>query len=75
MPLVPGASAEEVIVNRFGAITMVIADDLVCTGLPLSLTATVKFDVPLAVGVPEMTPVVAVRVNPAGRPPDVIDHE
>jgi hypothetical protein len=30
--------------------------------------------VPLADGVPEIIPVVAARVSPAGRVPDVIDH-
>jgi hypothetical protein len=33
----------------------------------LSLTVAVKLDVPLEVGVPEMIPVVASRVSPAGR--------
>jgi hypothetical protein len=40
----------------------------------LSLTVAVKLDVPLAVGVPEMIPVVASRVSPAGRLPAVIDQ-
>jgi hypothetical protein len=48
--------------------------DLVCTGLPLSLTLTVKLDVPLAVGFPAIKPVPAPSVSPAGRLPDVIDH-
>jgi hypothetical protein len=48
--------------------------DRVWAGLPLSLTLAVKVEVPLALGVPEITPVVAARVNPAGRLPDVIDH-
>jgi hypothetical protein len=41
--------------------------------LPLSLTLTVKVDVPLAVGFPEITPP-ELSVNPAGRLPEVIDH-
>lgn len=48
--------------------------DLVCTGLLLSLALTTKVDVPLAVGVPEITPVPAARVSPAGKLPDAIDH-
>ncbi len=40
----------------------------------MSLTVAVKLAVPLAVGVPEITPVVAAKVSPAGRPPDAIDH-
>jgi hypothetical protein len=38
------------------------------------VTVAVKLDVPLAVGVPEMIPVVASRVSPAGRLPAVIDQ-
>lgn len=33
-----------------------------------------KLDVPVDVGVPEITPVVAASVSPAGRLPDEIDH-
>ncbi len=35
-------------------------------------TVTVKFEVPLAVGVPEITPVPVAIVNPAGSEPEVI---
>jgi hypothetical protein len=48
--------------------------DWVCAGLLLSVTVAVKLEVPVADGVPEMMPVVAARVRPAGRLPDVIDH-
>jgi len=51
-----------------------MASDWVWAGLWLSLTVAVKFAVPLAVGVPEITPVEEFRVNPAGRPPDVTDQ-
>jgi hypothetical protein len=34
-----------------------------------SLTPTVKVELPAAVGVPEITPVLALRVNPAGKLP------
>jgi hypothetical protein len=54
--------------------TIEVVADLVWTGLLLSLTATVKLDVPFADGVPEMTPVVADMVNPAGRLPEGIDQ-
>ena len=40
----------------------------------MSVTVAVKFDVPLVDGVPEIVPLVAARVSPAGRLPDVIDH-
>jgi hypothetical protein len=58
-----------------GATTLIeVVADCVWTGLPLSLTVAVKLDVALAVGVPEITPVVAARVKPAGKLPDVTDH-
>ena len=47
--------------------------DAVCTGDPLSFTPTVNVAVPLAVGVPEITPPLDI-VSPAGRFPDTIDH-
>lgn len=43
-------------------------------GLPLSVTVVVKLYVPVADGVPEIMPVVAARVSPAGRLPAVIDQ-
>ena len=52
-----------------GAITMVKGSDFVCTGVLESLTVAVKFAVPLAVGVPEMTPVPEPRTRPVGRLP------
>jgi hypothetical protein len=39
--------------------------------VPLSVTVAVKLNVPLAEGVPEMIPVVAARVSPAGRLPAI----
>src|SRR6266849_5242030 len=39
-----------------------------------SLTCTLKLLVPATVGVPEMTPVLAASVRPAGRLPDAMDH-
>lgn len=38
-----------------------------------SVTVTVKLEVPAVVGVPEITPA-ALRLNPAGKVPDVTDH-
>src|SRR5262245_41924611 len=40
-----------------------------------AVTLTVTVDTPLAVGVPEITPVAAASVRPAGSDPFVIDHE
>jgi hypothetical protein len=45
----------------------------VCAGDPLSFTATVNVAVPLAVGVPEITPALE-SANPAGRLPEAIDQ-
>jgi hypothetical protein len=71
---VPEDSVEDVIASVLGAITIEVADDFVCAGLPLSLTVTVNVAVPLAVGVPEITPVPAARLRPVGRVPEVIDQ-
>ena len=40
----------------------------------LSSIRTVKLEVPVAVGVPMIAPVLVLRVNPAGRDPDEVDH-
>jgi len=45
----------------------------VCAGDPLSVTVIAKFEVPPAVGVPEITPPLE-RVNPEGRLPPLTDH-
>jgi hypothetical protein len=71
---VPEASVEDVIDIAFAPITIDVGDDLLCAGTPLSVTATVKLDVPFAVGVPEITPVAGASVSPAGRLPEAIDH-
>ena len=40
----------------------------------ISVTRTVKFEIPVAVGVPDIAPVVLVNVNPAGKLPALIDQ-
>ena len=70
--MVPEGNVEVVRVNGFDATTSVIAIDFVCAGLLLSVTLAVKLNVPLDVGVPEITPLV--RLIPDGRLPEVIDH-
>jgi len=45
-----------------------------CTGFPASVTFTVKLNIPAAVGVPVIAPLVAFIANPVGRPPAVIDQ-
>ena len=54
----------------------VIESALVCetVGDSESVTWTVKFDVPVAVGVPVMKPVEASSASPAGSDPTVIDQ-
>ena len=54
-------------------ITTELIVETVWTGLLLSLKETVKFEVPLADGVPEISPEDD-SVNPAGRPPEAIDQ-
>jgi len=41
-------------------------------GEPESVTLTVKLEVPAVVGVPEITPVAAASVRPAGSEPEVM---
>jgi hypothetical protein len=47
---------------------------LLCEGLAESVTLIVKLDVPVAVGVPLITPVEALSASPAGSEPTEIDH-
>jgi hypothetical protein len=47
--------------------------DCVCAGDPLSFTMTANVEVPLAVGVPEITPALE-SARPAGNFPEASDH-
>ena len=40
----------------------------------LSFTCTVKLKLPVAVGLPVITPIVGFKVKPFGRAPDIIDQ-
>jgi hypothetical protein len=71
---VPPASADVLIVSTDGATTMEVGADAVCTGLPESFTLTVKLNVPLDVGIPEITPVDSAIDRPLGNWPDETDH-
>lgn len=75
VPAVPAASDDVEMDSVVDATVMDSGTDLVCTGLPLSLIVTVKAYWPLAVGVPEITPLPAAKLSPAGRLPDVIDQK
>jgi len=57
-----------------GATTIEVVTDFVCAGLSESATVAVKLNVPLTVGVPETIPVVAARLRPGGRVPEVTDQ-
>jgi hypothetical protein len=75
VPCVPDARLDVVIARVAGATTNEKATDLVCAGLPASVTVTVKPSVPLVFGVPEIRPVVEARLSPAGRLPAPMDQE
>ena len=71
------AGREDVLMVRVddaAAITIERAVDLVCAGLPASVTVTVKLELPVAVGFPEIRPEVAFNESPAGRLPPVMDQ-
>jgi hypothetical protein len=54
--------------------TVIDSDVLaVCAGELESATETVKLELPFAVGVPEITPLLDI-VSPAGRLPEASDH-
>ena len=77
MLFVPAGTLEEVIASPGGAgaaMTIERETDLVCAGLPASVTVTVKLAVPVAVGVPEIRPVDVDMLSPAGRLPLAMDQ-
>jgi len=63
-----------VIVRVAGAITIDSETDFVWAGFSASVTVAVRLLVPAAVGVPEMIPVDAAKLSPAGRLPELIDQ-
>jgi hypothetical protein len=74
VPSVPEGRADEVIVSEVAAMAIDIGVDRVWVGLLRSLTVAVKVNVPLVVGIPEMSPLPAANVKPVGRLPNVIDQ-
>ena len=75
MPITP-AGKVAVVTDRAGFTTMLrLAVAVFAVGVSESVTVTVKFVVPEAVGVPEMTPVAPLRARPAGKLPVVTAHE
>ena len=73
LPFLPDPRFVEVIVSPGAATVMDSCADAVCTGDPLSFTDTVNVAVPVAVGVPEITPPLD-SANPAGRLPEANDQ-
>ena len=62
------------IVGITGAGLMTMLSVLVV--FPATFSAlTVKLNVPIAVGVPDITPVVPFKLKPVGRPPPFIDQD
>lgn len=73
----PSARMNQVVPGPEGVCATTVIEveiELVWAGLPLSVTFAVKLVLPVTVGAPEITPVVAASVSPDGRLPDVIDH-
>jgi len=70
----PAGSVAVVTVSTGALMVMLNAFVLVSGGLPESVTFTVKLEVPAVVGVPVIAPVLALRLNPAGKAPLVILH-
>ena len=73
-PSTPDDNDAVEILNVLGATLRDRAADFVRTGLLLSRAVTARLNVPLAVGVPEITPLPADSDNPAGRLPELIDQ-
>jgi hypothetical protein len=76
LPLFAAPRLVDVIVSLLGAAAFTVIDseaDCICAGDPLSCTVTVNVAVPLAVGVPEITPALD-SAKPAGSFPEAIDH-
>ena len=75
MPITPAGNVV-VVTDRAGLTTMLrFAVAVFAVGVSASVTVTVKLAVPEAVGVPEMAPVEALSVRPAGKLPVVTVHE
>jgi hypothetical protein len=65
---VPGGSGDVVVMVNCELMVIARFADAVCCGFPESFTVTFAVLVPGAVGVPLITPLLALIDNPAGRP-------
>jgi hypothetical protein len=63
-----------VVITRAGGAVTIIDRGWVAVAATLSVTLMVKLEVPAVVGVPDITPVLAARVRPAGREPILTDQ-
>ena len=77
VPTCPEGIEVVVICTGATAAAIVILNDFeaVCGVDEESLTWTVKEVIPACVGVPLIWPVEAVRLRPAGKDPELMDHE
>ena len=72
---IAGLAGVTVIEVRVAAATVILKPLVAVCGDPAeSVTCAVKLEVPIAVGVPEMTPVALVSDSPAGSEPLDIDQ-
>ena len=74
VPTVAPGSDVVVTVGDCGAAATAILNTLVAVLFAASFTCTVNDTVPDVVGVPEITPVDATRLNPGGNEPELIDQ-
>jgi hypothetical protein len=75
VPITP-AGSDAVVTDKAGFTTMLrLAVAVLAVGVSESVTVTVKLEVPAVVGVPDITPVEALRIRPAGKLPVVTAHE
>ena len=73
LPTIPAPRLSDRTASPGGTTVMDSGAVTVCVGDPLSVTATVNVEVPLAVGVPAITPALD-SARPAGRLPETTDQ-
>jgi hypothetical protein len=72
--MVPAGKDDVVMTSDTGATDRESVTDLVWLGFAASAAVAVKVEVPAVVGTPEIMPVFAVRLRPAGRLPEAMDQ-
>ena len=68
VPTVPLAVKALVMTGRGGGVLLIVSTSVAEPVPPAFVALIVTFDVPAAVGVPEIAPVAVLTVSPAGRP-------